>query len=68
MDNISVVIFTEHGERLVDLPAKRRAVANPQNTVFAFKHLIGRQFGDEELKDEALVSFTCEFHLLDLIR
>ena len=46
----SVVAFTKHGERLVGLPAKRQAVVNSSNTVFAFKRLIGRQFGDAEVK------------------
>ncbi|KAF9809094.1 hypothetical protein IEO21_07563 [Rhodonia placenta] len=48
----SVVAFTKHGERLVGLPAKRQAVVNSQNTVFAFKRLIGRQFGDSEVKKD----------------
>ncbi|KAJ7189047.1 molecular chaperone DnaK [Mycena filopes] len=42
----SVVAFAEHGERLVGLPAKRQAVVNATNTVFAFKRLIGRHKGD----------------------
>ncbi|RPD57734.1 heat shock protein 70 [Lentinus tigrinus ALCF2SS1-7] len=46
----SVVAFTKHGERLVGLPAKRQAVVNSANTVFAFKRLIGRQFNDAEVK------------------
>jgi molecular chaperone DnaK (HSP70) len=49
----SVVAFTKHGERLVGLPAKRQAVVNSQNTVFGFKRLIGRQFSDKEVKDDA---------------
>ncbi|KAF8911526.1 heat shock protein 70 family [Gymnopilus junonius] len=48
----SVVAFTKHGERLVGLPAKRQAVVNPHNTVFAFKRLIGRQFKDTEVQDD----------------
>ena len=48
----SVVAFTKHGERLVGIPAKRQAVVNSSNTVFAFKRLIGRQFGDKEVKDD----------------
>jgi len=48
----SVVAFTKHGERLVGLPAKRQAVVNSQNTVFAFKRLIGRQFSDKEVKED----------------
>ncbi|KAF8266809.1 heat shock protein 70 [Lactarius quietus] len=48
----SVVAFTKHGERLVGLPAKRQAVVNSSNTVFAFKRLIGRHFADKEVKDD----------------
>ena len=48
----SVVAFTKHGERLVGLPAKRQAVVNSANTVFAFKRLIGRQFNDKEVRDD----------------
>ena len=40
----SVVAFTEDGERLIGQPAKRQAVTNPDNTVFAVKRLIGRRF------------------------
>jgi molecular chaperone DnaK len=46
----SVIAFTKHGGCLVGLPAKRQAVVNSQNTVFAFKWLIGRQFIDKEVK------------------
>ncbi|KAI0827954.1 heat shock protein [Trametes gibbosa] len=49
----SVVAFTKHGERLIGLPAKRQAVVNSANTVFAFKRLIGRKFGDKEVKEDA---------------
>ena len=48
----SVVAFTKHGERLVGLPAKRQAVVNSANTVFAFKRLIGRQYNDKEVQDD----------------
>lgn len=48
----SVVAFTKHGERLVGLPAKRQAVVNSSNTVFAFKRLIGRKFSDKEVQDD----------------
>src|SRR6201986_3404640 len=48
----SVVAFTKHGERLVGLPAKRQAVVNSTNTVFAFKRLIGRQFKDVEVQED----------------
>ncbi len=42
----SVVAYTEEGEVLVGMPAKRQAVTNPENTVFAVKRLIGRRFDD----------------------
>ncbi|KAF7792756.1 hypothetical protein EIP86_003854 [Pleurotus ostreatoroseus] len=48
----SVVAFTKHGERLCGLPAKRQAVVNSANTVFAFKRLIGRKFTDAEVKED----------------
>jgi molecular chaperone DnaK len=48
----SVVAFTKHGERLVGLPAKRQAVVNSANTVFAFKRLIGRMHKDKEVQDD----------------
>lgn len=48
----SVVAFTKHGERLIGLPAKRQAVVNSANTVFAFKRLIGRQYKDQEVQDD----------------
>ena len=48
----SVVAFTDKGERLVGLPAKRQAVTNPSNTVYATKRLIGRMFDDAEVQKE----------------
>src|SRR5437016_5757487 len=42
----SVVAFTESGERLVGQVARRQAITNPQNTVFAIKRLIGRRYDD----------------------
>ncbi|KAJ3809292.1 heat shock protein 70 family [Lentinula aff. lateritia] len=48
----SVVAFTKHGERLVGLPAKRQAVVNSANTVYAFKRLIGRMYKDKEVQDD----------------
>lgn len=51
----SVVAFTDKGERLVGLPAKRQAVTNPQNTVYATKRLIGRKFDDALVQKEAKV-------------
>ena len=44
----SVVAFAENGERLVGISAKRQAVVNPENTLFATKRLIGRKFSDPE--------------------
>src|SRR5262249_30723901 len=43
----SIVAFTKDGEVLVGQPAKRQAVTNPQNTLFAIKRLIGRKFDDD---------------------
>ncbi|HEX4388259.1 MAG TPA: molecular chaperone DnaK [Steroidobacteraceae bacterium] len=43
----SIVAFTKDGEVVVGQPAKRQAVTNPQNTLFAIKRLIGRKFDDE---------------------
>jgi molecular chaperone DnaK len=48
----SMVAFTEDGERLVGHPAKRQAVTNPENTIFAVKRLIGRPFNDETTKKD----------------
>lgn len=48
----SVVAFTDKGERLVGLPAKRQAVTNPTNTVYATKRLIGRMYDDAEVQKE----------------
>jgi molecular chaperone DnaK len=45
-----VVAFTEGGERLVGVAAKRQAVVNPENTLFATKRLIGRKFSDPEVQ------------------
>lgn len=46
----SIVAFTDKGDRLVGLPAKRQAVINSANTLSAVKRLIGRKFEDEETK------------------
>ena len=54
----SIVAFTEDGEKLVGLPAKRQAVTNPTNTLFAIKRLIGRRFDDKVVKkDQGLVPY-----------
>ncbi|SER82694.1 molecular chaperone DnaK [Rhizobium sp. NFR03] len=54
----SMVAFSDDGERLVGQPAKRQAVTNPENTLFAVKRLIGRRYEDPTVtKDKALVPF-----------
>ncbi len=55
----SIVAFAKDGERLIGQPAKRQAVTNPENTVFAVKRLIGRRFDDPiTKKDTELVPYT----------
>ena len=55
----SMVAFTKDGERLIGQPAKRQAVTNPDNTVFAVKRLIGRRFDDPMTKkDMELVPYN----------
>ncbi len=55
----SIVAFTDDGERLVGQPAKRQAVTNPSDTLFAVKRLIGRRFDDPTVgKDKDLVPYT----------
>ncbi|ODT12670.1 MAG: molecular chaperone DnaK [Kaistia sp. SCN 65-12] len=54
----SIVAITSDGERLVGQPAKRQAVTNPENTIFAVKRLIGRRFDDPVTsKDKDLVPY-----------
>jgi len=54
----SIIAYTEDGETLVGQPAKRQAVTNPDNTLFAIKRLIGRQFDDEVVqKDIKMVPY-----------
>ncbi len=48
----SMVAFAEDGERLIGHPAKRQAVTNPENTIFAVKRLIGRGFEDQTTKKD----------------
>ena len=48
----SVVAFTEDNEKLIGQPAKRQAVTNPENTIFAVKRLIGRNFDDPTVKKD----------------
>ncbi len=55
----SIVAFAKDGERLIGQPAKRQAVTNPDNTIFAVKRLIGRRFDDPiTKKDTELVPYT----------
>jgi molecular chaperone DnaK len=54
----SMVAFTDDGEIIVGLPAKRQAVTNPENTFFAIKRLIGRRYEDPMVeKDKKLVPY-----------
>ncbi|MDP5110343.1 MAG: molecular chaperone DnaK [Rickettsiaceae bacterium] len=54
----SMVAFVEGGEKLVGQPAKRQAVTNPHNTLFAIKRLIGRNFDDPTVKkDKEMVPY-----------
>ena len=48
----SVVAFTDDKEKLIGQPAKRQAVTNPENTIFAVKRLIGRNFEDSTVKKD----------------
>ena len=55
----SMVAFADDGERLVGQPAKRQAVTNPENTLYAIKRLIGRRFEDPEVeKDKKNAPFS----------
>src|SRR4028118_1086555 len=58
----SVVGFTEKGERLVGQIAKRQAVTNAQNTLYAIKRLIGRKFNAPEVSK---MSETAPFQILE---
>jgi molecular chaperone DnaK len=54
----SIIAYTDDGETLVGQPAKRQAVTNPHNTLFAIKRLIGRQFKDDVVqKDIKMVPY-----------
>src|SRR6478752_355925 len=52
----SMVAFTDSGERLVGQIAKRQAITNPENTLFAVKRLIGRRFDSPEAKKAVQIS------------
>lgn len=55
----SIVAYMDDGEVLVGAPAKRQAITNPKNTVFAVKRLIGRRFEDKEVqKDVEIVPYS----------
>ena len=55
----SIVAFADEGERLTGQPAKRQAVTNPLNTLFAIKRLIGRRFDDPATqKDKEMVPYN----------
>ncbi len=55
----SVIAYQENGEILVGSPAKRQAVTNPRNTLFAVKRLIGRKFDEKEVqKDIGIMPFS----------
>ena len=59
----SIVAFTDDGERLVGQAAKRQAVTNPENTIFAIKRLIGRPFNDPMTqKDMQMVPYQIVNH------
>jgi molecular chaperone DnaK len=49
----SMIAFSKDGERLIGQPAKRQAVTNPENTLFAIKRLIGRRFDDPQVQEMA---------------
>ncbi len=51
----SIIAYTQDGEILVGQPAKRQAVTNPENTLFAIKRLIGRRFEDEEVQRDVAI-------------
>jgi molecular chaperone DnaK len=52
----SIVAFTDSGERLVGQTAKRQAITNPENTVYAVKRLIGRKYDSEEVQRDVKIS------------
>jgi molecular chaperone DnaK len=57
----SIVAFTEDGDRLVGQIAKRQAITNPQNTVFAVKRLIGRKYSDPNIqRARAMLPYNLE--------
>ena len=59
----SVIAYTDGNEVLVGTPAKRQAVTNPENTIYAIKRLIGRRFSDDVVKK---ISIWCPIKLSKL--
>ncbi|MFP3870832.1 MAG: molecular chaperone DnaK [Syntrophobacteria bacterium] len=57
----SIVAFTESGERLLGQVAKRQAITNPENTVYAVKRLIGRKFDSAEIQHDVTI---CPFKIV----
>jgi molecular chaperone DnaK len=58
----SVVAFTDKGERLVGQIARRQAITNPENTIYAVKRLIGRRFSDAEVQKDVQI---CSYKIVD---
>merc|ERR1719474_1401178 len=58
----SVVAFTDDGQKLVGMPARRQAVTNPKSTFYATKRLIGRRYGDDATKKDMK---TLSFRIID---
>ena len=58
----SMIAFTKDGERLVGQPAKRQAVTNPENTLYAIKRLIGRPFKDKQVQE---MTKTAPFNIIE---
>ncbi|RLB07749.1 MAG: molecular chaperone DnaK [Deltaproteobacteria bacterium] len=58
----SVVAFTDKGERLVGQIARRQAITNPENTIYAVKRLIGRKFSDPEVQKDVEV---CSYKIVE---
>jgi molecular chaperone DnaK len=58
----SVVAFTDKGERLVGQIARRQAITNPENTIYAVKRLIGRRFSDAEVQKDVKI---CSYKIVE---
>lgn len=58
----SIVAFTDSGERLVGQIAKRQAVTNPENTIYAVKRLIGRKFNSQEIQNDIKI---CSYKIME---